>query len=269
MNSVYVLTERRWSSGWNQPRRRLRCYTRSCRAACRASWGWRQKSGWYWNLVSDSVWLAAGRRGVTSASLSTEKAPPDDAVHQHGREPQRLWCRLRYQVTGPLHRSLHPYSDTHTLLWQPCWLLSHESLMTLGLLVWFSAVAERMRIPQTSDSLWRLLLFVSLLAVLNMCFDIHLCGCVMQEGAGDVLFHGEDAGQHAGRLWDESWEGRVGASQQAQRGKSGCMPSFTETGINPLIESDPSCALQTCTRNIHTEVCEWENVGSFYDAAAL
>lgn len=39
--------------------------------------------------------------------------------------------------------------------------------------------------------------------------------CVWQEGAGNVLFHGEDAGQHAGRLWDENGEGGPGATKQA------------------------------------------------------
>lgn len=41
------------------------------------------------------------------------------------------------------------------------------------------------------------------------------CVCVWQEGAGNVLFHGEDAGQHAGRLWDENGEGGPGATKQA------------------------------------------------------
>lgn len=39
--------------------------------------------------------------------------------------------------------------------------------------------------------------------------------CVWQEGAGNVLFHGENAGQHAGRLWDENGEGGPGATKQA------------------------------------------------------
>lgn len=52
-----------------------------------------------------------------------------------------------------------------------------------------------------------------------------------QEGAGDVLLHGEDVGQHAGRLWDESGEGRSGAPQQAQRGASDCMLLTTQTNI--------------------------------------
>lgn len=43
--------------------------------------------------------------------------------------------------------------------------------------------------------------------------------CVWQEGAGDVLFHGEDTGQHAGRLWDEVGEGSPGAAQQTQWGE--------------------------------------------------
>lgn len=44
---------------------------------------------------------------------------------------------------------------------------------------------------------------------------IMIWSCVWQEGAGNVLFHGEDAGQHAGRLWDESGEGGPGATKQA------------------------------------------------------
>lgn len=47
-----------------------------------------------------------------------------------------------------------------------------------------------------------------------------LCICVRQEGAGDVLLHGEDVGQPAGRVWDESGEGSPGAAQQAQRGEN-------------------------------------------------
>lgn len=40
------LTEWRWSSGWNRPRKRLRCCIRSCKAACRVRRAWRLKNEW-------------------------------------------------------------------------------------------------------------------------------------------------------------------------------------------------------------------------------
>lgn len=64
--TVYVSpVECRWSSGWNQPRRRLKSFTRSCRAACRASQGWRLRNAWYSNCyiykMSGSIWLVTKR----------------------------------------------------------------------------------------------------------------------------------------------------------------------------------------------------------------
>lgn len=45
-----------------------------------------------------------------------------------------------------------------------------------------------------------------------------MCLSVWQESIGDVLFHGEEAGQHARWLWDEAGERSFGATQQTQRG---------------------------------------------------
>lgn len=49
---------------------------------------------------------------VSSAFVFTEKAPPYAAVHQHGREPQRLWRRVVYQVQLSIQPSLHALTRT-------------------------------------------------------------------------------------------------------------------------------------------------------------
>lgn len=70
-----------------------------------------------------------------------------------------------------------------------------------------------------------------------------LCVCVWQEGVGDVLFHGEDASEHAGRLWDEGREGRSGAAQQAQRGESDLLQSaHVVENINKRSSPSPTTA---------------------------
>lgn len=62
----------RWSSGWSQPRRRLRSSTRSCRAACRVHQGWRLKKEWYWKGFKISKWSFA----VLTFFVSCQKKLP-------------------------------------------------------------------------------------------------------------------------------------------------------------------------------------------------
>lgn len=81
-------------------------------------------------------------KGVTSASVPTEKAPSDAAVRQHGREPQRLRRRVLYQVTG-LIQSIHtipPWSGPEVFTNDCCHVIK---LMTS--VWWFSVLDEKER----------------------------------------------------------------------------------------------------------------------------
>lgn len=87
-------------------------------------------------LHSQDVWKhwdGYQKKVCLSTSLCTEKAPSDAAVCQHGGKPQRLRCRVLYQVTGLIlcsYPSLPPSTFFTWTLDQQLWMLSCENLKT-------------------------------------------------------------------------------------------------------------------------------------------